>query len=572
MSKRKQPVGGSSSGTPLSSIGRKYDGVAALRDLAEADIVRTTEYRVRGEMALHTIAQARDTDHEDADASETLDSAMKLIETAQNVAGDVDNLTHEMEGMRTATADIEEAVKVMQDSSLGPGLTQRSKAILDCLAELRRSWTTLMGEDGAVTVLEVQQLRTTNAELTQEGDLLRGQVEALRSLMVATCQTRTPAANTIEGIELPEWFPRDTEKPFEVIEDALSQFGEINDKLRYKCSDMQRTGDQLSQEVANIKQQNSGLEREVSILKEQIAVLQQTEREARGNVTSVEVAALRERWEQERQHADSTRHLREQFSNERKEWFKTHRAFEKEINALEMKCQQLLFDKAKLEIAAAHNKMDKAAIDAIRKEADLRVDENQNRSKRFISKIEAKALRDISQAQAEAESAQKKFQELLTSTDLSTTITDQAKEMQQQFTRLKIQAEERPKAAEELAEGLEKSLQNAEHQRSGFENELKVEQDKNKTLSGQLSLANSQAQQLEMNIQELNEKLHEYSTKEEVWRKDRDRVEELLGMVEFLSGNLTVVVAKVEAYVEALAGRDDRIAEMEGQLRSILES
>jgi hypothetical protein len=142
------------------------------------------------------------------------EAAQSLVSAAQDVSSQMGDLTQDMRQMKEVLADI---VLDLQSSDIDEDpLSERAIQLLNSLNELRETYAVMMGEDGEVTTLEMQQLRGVNASLISTNDMLQHQLEALRVLLVETCEARILAAHSVQ-VNLPAWLANDADDPFDAI-------------------------------------------------------------------------------------------------------------------------------------------------------------------------------------------------------------------------------------------------------------------------------------------------------------------------------------------------------------------
>jgi hypothetical protein len=198
------------------SITRNYTGLAAYRSVHDADIARTAEYQTRCKLSREKIEELKKgTDSKDSALQ--YEAAQSLVRAAQDVSSQMGDLTHDMRQMKEVCEGLADIVLDLQSSEIDEHpLSERTIQLLNSLNELRETYAVMMGEDGEVTTLEMQQLRGVNASLNSTNDMLQHQLETLRALLVETCEARILAAQSVQ-VNLPAWLANNADDPFDAI-------------------------------------------------------------------------------------------------------------------------------------------------------------------------------------------------------------------------------------------------------------------------------------------------------------------------------------------------------------------
>jgi hypothetical protein len=247
----------------------------------------------------------------------------------------------------------------------------------------------------------VQTLRTRNTDLATKIEQLEAQEETFKSLLVTMYQTRAPSASSIEGIDLPDWVPKDTGKPFELIQEALVKFEEINKELRAKCIELQDRDTSRTDELMSLKaSEASGAT--IDEVMEDVG-----DREAAA--LRADNARLKEQLELERENFKDAR-------KERSRWVKKYAKLETQFEKLEQQSIMLVNENTKLKMIAADKKSHQLTINAVRDEANKRVEDFRSREKTLssrISQIQATADERVKRAEMEKVAAEKRAADCL---------------------------------------------------------------------------------------------------------------------------------------------------------------
>jgi DNA repair exonuclease SbcCD ATPase subunit len=294
MSKRKA-TSDATSDEQQRSISRKYEGLAGFRDLSEQHIQDAANLDARSESAQRTIAEVQTrtgTVHQ-----ETFDAAGKTLGAAHDVSGDMDTLTSELGRLKNLFKAAQEGAKQWNEQAPVHARLQDSQVeLLQLLEEFREVYDSLLCKDSAYSQFEVHTLRKANIDITNELDLLRARESTTRSLLVESYQAQRSASSLLDGIELPEWFPRESEKPFEVIETALRKMQHLNAKLRLKCVTLQQHQEQEKGELrAELEEAKLQATAQDSKLREQEAAAKHEQSALKTELDSVNLQLHRER-------------------------------------------------------------------------------------------------------------------------------------------------------------------------------------------------------------------------------------------------------------------------------------
>lgn len=306
-----------STGSAMSSIGRFYEGDYGYTKLVGDDVQERTELKVRTEMAKRILSTPSDAENDEDDAIEHFHFLKSHVEMMDN---DLESTDHGFKTMTDALRQLNFYIDYLRDE--GPMVRkfdERSYALLEDLAALRCIFEDLFQPGGKADKLEYHKLREAVSILRTERDHLLSYQETLKSQVIAAYRTQAPSANTIEGIELPDWFPHKSEHPFSVIQQALEHLEQVNDKLHTRCLQLEQrevtelrmehnadAAERFSIEGSLDEMMNShgdqstyiaGLHSEIGRLKEQLAAQTENVTKARGKIArrNVEITRLMKR-------------------------------------------------------------------------------------------------------------------------------------------------------------------------------------------------------------------------------------------------------------------------------------
>ncbi|KAI8932574.1 hypothetical protein NX059_010079 [Plenodomus lindquistii] len=576
--KGKQPIAATAATSV--SITRNYTGVSAYREMEEHYVTSLAESNAR----MKAIKRMQDTVSDNIGSNAgNLIAATDLFKAAREVNADVKELANELNMIQLSVTKLEQVfAEIRNGNSIYSGLDERSAQLLTFIEMLWGAYADLLADNGDAAVIEESLLRQTNAALQNTVDVLTAREETLRGLLVTTYQTSAPAASSIEGIELPDWFLRDSDDPFKVIENALDKNNAVNKELQKKCVELQAKVEFTTGALGDVKDEKDKLVAAKTEVEKQLAAEQAkaeqaaVQRETNHQVAEAletlsstavesEIIKLNQLLQREQDNVTEARRVNEEAAKnyasaqerERKHVEDIRNQTAKQartIGKLQSQNGQLSKANALLMLQLANNKVNTMTIQEVRDEAEKRVQDQRNREETLIKSIQDAADERVKRAEQAKKAAEDRLAEL-EAVHLQNVATQQSSAQQQllineQNANLIIQqknqkieelqgttqaAEKRAQEAEDAKQEAQRTLKHLQDTQASIivqkNDALRQKNDSEKSLEGaqeQIKLLQEQAEERDGMIRDLREKDVDWKNKEMEWKDDIAFGEELL--------------------------------------------
>lgn len=167
------------------------------------------------------------------------------------------------EDLNQLVQSTKEGLKHAADTATSTGRISRNiRAAASQFEEARQTMKELMDTDGPVQSLEICSLKESLTTATDEIDKLRGQADALQTLLLNSASSRTSKTAAIEGFDAPPLTLSPLQKTNEVILDAVKHLTAENQKLRQLLDESNRTQHDQAKELTMKSTQQEWYERQ----------------------------------------------------------------------------------------------------------------------------------------------------------------------------------------------------------------------------------------------------------------------------------------------------------------------
>jgi hypothetical protein len=405
----------------------------------------------------------------------------------------------------------------------------------------RAFYQEMMGEEGAVTIAEIGNLRAKNGQLEDEVASLRQQGDILRELSIESIKARLPATQAVE-VGLPSWIEIESADPFNDIRSALKDLNSMDEELRKKSVDLQASVDAKTTEVDQLKIELASMRSE----KQAVDNLAQTP--ATQIETSIENAALKSKIDSltAQNHLLRSDHLKR----------------EKEVVRLSIKVTDIIQDnnrlrdeKALLKIEASKGKIAHATIQRMRAEANERVEEQRERHERLTRLTNDHLDSKMKMARIEIEGLREQVKQLQDSGDVAATTTQQAREAQDIAQKKVEESTARASKAEEERSQVIRAQNYLSDQIADLQAIKSENGDDIRRLKESLETASKSIKVLEAQQKESQKKIEGYVEKQKQWYADKGTFAELVTKYQEAGQNCQLAretIKKLEAEVLAL--------------------
>jgi hypothetical protein len=167
------------------------------------------------------------------------------------------------EDLKQLVQSTKEGLKYAADTATSTGRISRNlRAAASQFEEARQTMKELMDIDGPVQSLEICSLKESLTKATDQIDKLRGQADALQTLLLNSASSRTSKTAAIKGFDAPPLTLDPLQRTNEVILNAVKHLTAENQNLRQLLDESNRTHQDQARELTMMRTQQRWYEQQ----------------------------------------------------------------------------------------------------------------------------------------------------------------------------------------------------------------------------------------------------------------------------------------------------------------------